>query len=240
MRTYPNEEPVGCRPDRNRCRAPGATTPPARPPVLPRLRGPPLPADAPPLPAPGARGSRLTGKLLYVDGVAAQQLGDIFGSAIAYSQPDNLGWRSAQNAEPMKVFILRDERTPSLLCQLPYRSVRRAACVEFPHMQRIRQHVLQHETQPLRQLFVKEETHHLQAAGIPVVRCSRSAAYAKHARMSSTVICGKSLSNWSSDMPPAKYPRTSPTEIRVPRMQGRPDLIIGSRLIRSSRVISPV
>ena len=90
------------------------------------------------------RGSRLTGKLLYVGGVPAQQLGDIFGSAIAYSQPDNLWWRSAQNAEPMEVFVLRNEHAPSLLCQLPHRRVRRAAGVDFSYMQRIRQHVPQY------------------------------------------------------------------------------------------------
>jgi hypothetical protein len=64
----------------------------------------------------------LTGKLLYVGGMPAQQPSHIFSSAIAYAQPDNLWWRSAQNAQPVLVFILRDERAPSFLCQPPQES----------------------------------------------------------------------------------------------------------------------
>ncbi len=45
-----------------------------------------------------------------------------------------------------------------------------------------------------------------QAAGVVRVRRSRSAAYARQARMSSVVSCGKSARIWLSDMPPANSP----------------------------------
>src|SRR5438067_689469 len=38
-------------------------------------------------------------------------------------------------------------------------------------------------------------------------------------------------------MPPAKYPRMSPTLMRVPRMQGFPNRTDGSTLMRSSRLM---
>lgn len=42
-----------------------------------------------------------------------------------------------------------------------------------------------------------------------------------------------------ADMPPAKYPRISPTVIRVPRTHGFPNLTAGSMLMRSSRATAP-
>lgn len=63
----------------------------------------------------------------------------------------------------------------------------------------------------------------VQAAEIPTVRRSRSAAYARQARMSSRVSCGNSSVNCCSDMPPARYPSTSPTVMRVPRTHGFPN-----------------
>ncbi len=69
--------------------------------------------------------------------------------------------------------------------------------------------------------------------GLPKVRRSRSAAYARHARTSSRVSCGKSSINCCSDMPLARYPSTSPTVMRVPRTQGFPNRTAGSAVMRS-------
>ena len=74
-----------------------------------------------------------------------------------------------------------------------------------------------------------------QATGIADVRCSRSAACARHALMSSATSCGNCASNASSVTPPARYPRTSPTVIRVLRTHGLPNRTAGSTLMRSRR-----
>jgi len=75
---------------------------------------------------------------------------------------------------------------------------------------------------------------------MPRVRRSRSAAYAKQARTSSRVSCGKSVRTWSSDIPPARYPRISPTLIRVPRTQGFPNRTSGVIVMRSNELMRQV
>lgn len=64
-------------------------------------------------------------------------------------------------------------------------------------------------------------------------RRSRSAANAKHARISSCVKSGKSSKISSSVIPPAKYSSTSCTVIRKPRIHGCPLRLPGSIVIMS-------
>jgi len=85
----------------------------------------------------------LTGKPLDVGGMSTQQPSHFFGSTVAYAQPDNLWWRSAQNAEAVKVFIFRDKSAPSFLRQPPHRRVGRPTGADFSHVQRLRQNVSQ-------------------------------------------------------------------------------------------------
>lgn len=58
-------------------------------------------------------------------------------------------------------------------------------------------------------------------------------AYARQARISSRASSGKSARIWSSDIPPARYPRTSPTVMRVPRSEGLPNRTSGVIAMRS-------
>lgn len=79
-------------------------------------------------------------------------------------------------------------------------------------------------------VLIKQQLH---AAGVVKSFFSRSAANAKHARMSSAVRSGKSETISSVDIPPAKYSSTSETVMRNPRMQGLPLLLPGSIVMMS-------
>jgi hypothetical protein len=78
----------------------------------------------------------------------------------------------------------------------------------------------------------------VQATGIADVRCSRSAACARHALTSSATSCGHSASRAASDMRLARYPRTSATLTRVPRTYGLPNRTAGSTLMRFRRFMA--
>jgi len=69
---------------------------------------------------------------------------------------------------------------------------------------------------------------------------SLSAAYERHARISSLVKSGKSSINSSVLIPEAKYSNTSTTAILVPRMQGFPNLISGCIVIRLFQFIGKI
>ncbi len=75
-----------------------------------------------------------------------------------------------------------------------------------------------------RKIFIQQQLH---ATKISDFR-SRSAANAKQARMSSSVRYGKSRRISVCVIPDARYPSTSPTVIRRPRMQGFPLRLPGS------------
>jgi hypothetical protein len=70
-----------------------------------------------------------------------------------------------------------------------------------------------------------EQKLHIEAV---ISRLSRSAAYARQARMSSSVNSGKSSRICLWVWPAASHPSTSATAIRMWRMQGRPPRLPGS------------
>src|SRR6267378_7401503 len=85
------------------------------------------------------------------------------------------------------------------------------------------------QAQPDPLTLVEQEFH---AAGTTHSRRSRSAANARHARISSAVRSGKSARISSTDIPPARYSRTSRTVIRSPRMHGWPLRLPGSIVMK--------
>src|SRR4051812_45626039 len=83
--------------------------------------------------------------------------------------------------------------------------------------------------EPVRQVLVEQQFHD---GGITIIRRSRSAAKARHARMSSAVRSGKSARISSCVIPPARYSRTSVTVIRNPRTHGFPLRLPGSIVMK--------
>lgn len=84
--------------------------------------------------------------------------------------------------------------------------------------------------QTIGKIFIKQQFHDAENS-----RSSRCAAKASAARISSCVRSGKSARTSCSVMPPAKYPSTSDTVIRVSLMMGLPLRMDGSSVMRFNR-----
>ena len=111
-----------------------------------------------------------------VFGTVPQQSSDVFRGTVANAKPNDF-WRcSSKNAQTMKILVFGHEYALMLASQLPHAWVGRAAGSQQPDVQGIREEIAEGRYQLLGQLFVEEQTHEVQAAGMPRVRRSRSAA----------------------------------------------------------------
>jgi len=144
--------------------------------------------------------------------------------------PHHLRRVSAQKAKLVKVRILGYDREALRRRILPDGIVVRAAKPDVANVVTVREYICQGAHEPVRQVLVEEQVH---VGGISRSRRSRSAANAKQARISSRVRSGKSLRISFSDMPEARYSRTSYTVIRSPRIQGFPPRFPGSIVIKA-------
>jgi hypothetical protein len=118
----------------------------------------------------------------------------------------------------VKVPVLGYEDEPILLSVGPDGFVATSRESVLLYVSRIRVNVSEPADDPIRKILVQQQLHKGAANSLR----SRSAANARQARMSSRVSSEKSVSISSSDMPPARYSRTSWTVMRIPRMHGLP------------------
>ena len=158
----------------------------------------------------------------------SEQRFNLICGTVAPANPDHLRWVAAQKAQLVKVGILRNDHEAFRGGILPDGFVVRAAKPDIANVTTVREYVYQGAHEPVRQVLVEEQVH---VGGISRSRRSRSAAKAKQARISSRVRSGKSLRISFSDMPEARYSRTSYTVIRSPRIHGFPPRFPGSIVI---------
>jgi hypothetical protein len=116
-----------------------------------------------------------------------KEIDDVLRCAIAQAQPDNLGRCALEHAEAMEVFVLGYEHAAMNDADLPEDDVGSAVQIESFDVQGIGIVIGEETGQSAGQLLVEEQAHVGYAAGMLSVRRSRSAAYARHARMSSCV-----------------------------------------------------
>src|SRR3954471_23951837 len=131
---------------------------------------------------------------------------------------------SPQCSRIIVVRILRNQCEPVPLGVFPNLRVISLLHIEQLHLARSRKYLLQFFRQLEAEVLVKQQLHVVTV----INRRSRSAAYSRQARMSSSVTSGKSSMISSCDMPAASQPRTSATAIRIPRMHGLPPRFPGS------------
>ena len=113
----------------------------------------------------------------------AQLRFNLRGRTVAQANPDDLRRPALQYAALGKVRILGDNREPISPGILPNGSVFGTTQLHAADMMRFRVHIPQRVHQTRRQVLIEQELH---AARVSDLR-SRSAANARHARMSSSV-----------------------------------------------------
>ena len=111
-----------------------------------------------------------------------QQTLDLSGRTVGGAKPDDLGRVPAENASFLKVGVLRDDCEPVVFGILPNDVIVGAAQSAFMHMGRTGINIGQHVGQARRKIFVEEKLHAFEISSLR----SRSAAYARQARMSSS------------------------------------------------------
>src|SRR5262249_28038148 len=149
----------------------------------------------------------------------------------------DLGRRAAGRAQALEVLVEGDEDESLVAREVPHPLVGGTAAEERSDVRRVGEDVGEPPEQRLGEVLVQQESHSAQAAGSMTIRRSRSAAKARQARTSSCVSWGNDAMSSASAIPLARYPRTSPTVMRVPRTHGFPKRTEGSIVIRSRRLM---
>lgn len=89
----------------------------------------------------------------------AKETPDVDGAAVAEPDPDDLGRRALQNAEPVKVLVLRDQYGPEVNGALPHDVVSRTAEAKQADVDPIRGQIPDVLHEGFRQLLVEEQPH---------------------------------------------------------------------------------
>ena len=142
----------------------------------------------------------VTMKAFYVQTTLSEDLVDRFRVAIPPANPNDLGWKPKQKAPLMKVRILGNDREAVFSGKSPYQLVISGFEPNQADVRGVRVEGCKALQEPVRDVLVKEQFH----AGIVISLRSRSAAKARHARMSSLVRSGKSRRISASVMPEAR------------------------------------
>ena len=129
----------------------------------------------------------------------------------------------------LKVGVFRHNHKAVSLGVVPNLCVCCVSHSQLPDVRAVGIKIRQQMWEARREVLIKQEFH----AGRTANLRSRSAAKARHARMSSKVRSGNSATIASGDIPPARYSSTSVTVILVPRMHGFPLRLSGVIVIRS-------
>src|SRR5688500_1090627 len=108
---------------------------------------------------------------------------------------------SIQQAPQEEIIVLRNNCKTVLLRIIPNDIVACGHQAEGTDMRRVRIDVRERHYEPIRQILIEEQLH---ADGITINRRARSAAKARHARISSSVSSGKSSRIPSTDIPAAR------------------------------------
>lgn len=108
---------------------------------------------------------------------------DFSSGTIGGAKPNNLRWVPAKDTSFLKIGVFRDDREPIISGILPNDLIIGTAQSAFMHMRRSWIKIGQHFGQARRKIFVEEKLHAFEISSL----CSRSAAYARQARMSSSV-----------------------------------------------------
>src|SRR5262245_36188538 len=149
---------------------------------------------------------------------------------IAPLDPDDLRRRSEQERSTIEVGVFRDDGK-TLPCRVgPDDGVGGGFQTHIANVHDVGTDVTKSLAEAMREVLIEQQLH---STPVAMSRRSRSAAKARQARMSSRVRSGKSRTISSSDIPPAKYSRTSETVMRRPRTHGLPPRLPGSIVIRS-------
>ncbi len=162
-------------------------------------------------------------------GTVSQDSEDLRRRAVTLPYPYHF-WRSAiEKAHLVEVRVLRHDHIIMVSRVRPHLGIRGQLEIHVTDVRRLREEGKDLANQTQRQILVQEQLH--EGGRLTNLR-SRSAANARQARISSRVRSGKSERIWSSDIPEAKYSRTSYTVIHSPRIHGLPPRLPGSMVMK--------
>ena len=126
---------------------------------------------------------------------------DLCRGAVAESYPDDLRRGAVHEAALVEIGVLRNDQEAVSHGICPDGVIVGAGQPDVTHMGGVGEDLGQRLYETRRQILVEEELH---TGGTDASLRSRSAANARHARMSSAVRSGKSARIWASVMPEAK------------------------------------
>lgn len=138
--------------------------------------------------------------------MSAEKGFDHGGGAVADSNPHHFRWVAKEKASLMKIGVFCHDDETVLGRILPDGVVTSRAQPNVAHMRGVRIIMLEGRDQSIGEVVIEEQFH---LGGRDTSFRSRSAANARHARISSRVRSGKSLRMSPSLMPDARYSRTS-------------------------------
>ena len=147
------------------------------------------------------RGLRSFSEGRYRRMVRSENLLDIGRRTVTAPNPDDLWRRAEEEGQAVEVAVLRHDGKVVLGSMTPDSGVVGSLQADLPHMNDRVAQVPREFTQSRREVLIEEQPH---AAPGTSKRRSRSAAKARHARMSSRVRSGKSCRISSSVMPDAR------------------------------------
>jgi hypothetical protein len=102
---------------------------------------------------------RIVGERFDARPVLPKETLNVLCGAVAQSQPHNLWGSPPEDAEPVKILILRNQHTPEVDCALPHHLVCRAGEALRANMHCRRTEVFQAPQEGFGQLLVEEHAH---------------------------------------------------------------------------------